>query len=207
MIKQQEIIYWNQVYLSEMTYIKERQNFLNTCQNKIEIIRQALHKPTERGTALRLLEYFYFEDIKILFNDLIELASVAHSDIELCRKVILLLPKDWLLENIEKSAELILNQGTDEEYRRLLELYLEIDLNLTKKLTEKALENDDDDIVEVGEDFRDYLQKINNNGYNQEIDYTKERYQWLENKSLDDVFQDIEQFRETDLSQYEEIIE
>lgn len=38
-------------------------------------------------------------------------------------------------------------------------------------------------------------------------DYTKERHQWLENKSLDDIFQDIEQFKETDLSQYEEIIE
>jgi hypothetical protein len=37
--------------------------------------------------------------------------------------------------------------------------------------------------------------------------YTKERHQWLENKSLDDVFREIEQFRETDLSQYEEIIE
>jgi hypothetical protein len=207
MIKQQEMINWNQVFLSEMTYIKERQNFLNTCKNKIEIIRQALQKPTERGTALRLLEYFNLEEIKILFNNLVELASVAHSDIELCRKVILLLPKDWLLENIEKSAELILNQGTDEEYRRLLELYLEIDLNLTRKLAEKALENDDDDIVEVGEDFRDYLQKINNNGYSQGMDYTQERHQWLENKSLDDIFQDIEQLKETDLSQYEEIIE
>jgi hypothetical protein len=37
-------------------------------------------------------------------------------------------------------------------------------------------------------------------------DYTKERHQWLEHKSLDDVFQEIEQFKENDLSQYEEII-
>ncbi len=32
-------------------------------------------------------------------------------------------------------------------------------------------------------------------------------FQRLENKSLDDIFREIEQFRETDLSQYEEIIE
>ena len=38
-------------------------------------------------------------------------------------------------------------------------------------------------------------------------DYTKERHQWLEQKSLDDLFQEIEQLKEHDLSQYEEIIE
>jgi hypothetical protein len=38
-------------------------------------------------------------------------------------------------------------------------------------------------------------------------DYTKERYQWLEQKSVDDVFQEIELFKEQNLSQYEEIIE
>lgn len=38
-------------------------------------------------------------------------------------------------------------------------------------------------------------------------DYTKERHQWLEKKSLDDVFRDIKQFKESDLNQYQEIIE
>lgn len=37
--------------------------------------------------------------------------------------------------------------------------------------------------------------------------YTKERYQWLEQKSLDDVFKDIEQFQENDLDRYQEIID
>jgi hypothetical protein len=38
-------------------------------------------------------------------------------------------------------------------------------------------------------------------------DYTKERHQWLENKSLDDVFREMQQFQENALSHYEEIIE
>ena len=38
-------------------------------------------------------------------------------------------------------------------------------------------------------------------------DYTKERHQWLEQKSLEDVFREIEQFKQNDLSQYDEIIE
>jgi hypothetical protein len=38
-------------------------------------------------------------------------------------------------------------------------------------------------------------------------DYTKERHQWLDNKSVDDIFQEIKQFPPDDLSQYDEIIE
>ena len=38
-------------------------------------------------------------------------------------------------------------------------------------------------------------------------DYTKERYQWLDDKSLDDVFREMEQFQGNDTNQYEEIIE
>ena len=40
-----------------------------------------------------------------------------------------------------------------------------------------------------------------------EGDYTKERHQWLENKSVDDIFQEIRQLPQDDLSQYDEIIE
>ena len=38
-------------------------------------------------------------------------------------------------------------------------------------------------------------------------DYTRDRHQWLEQKTLDDVLRDIEQFKENDLNQYQEIIE
>ena len=38
-------------------------------------------------------------------------------------------------------------------------------------------------------------------------DYTKERHQWLEQKSLNDVLQDIDKFKQNDLHKYQEIIE
>ena len=67
-------------------------------------------------------------------------------------------PKMWLLENIEKSAEPLLQDGTDEEYRRLLELYIDIDRELTQRLARRALQHDEPDIHEVGEDFQNYLE-------------------------------------------------
>jgi hypothetical protein len=38
-------------------------------------------------------------------------------------------------------------------------------------------------------------------------DYTKERHQWLDKKSLEDIFAEMKQRREGDRNQYDEIIE
>lgn len=37
--------------------------------------------------------------------------------------------------------------------------------------------------------------------------YTAERHQWLQQKSLDDVLEDIEQLDKDDLNQYQEVID
>lgn len=148
---------WQQVFTTEINYIEKRQQFLNNCTNRVALIRQAIHNPASRGTALRLVEYLKLEEIQLLFDDLLELASVSHSDIQLCREAILLLPKKWLVANIEKSAAPLLVEGTDEEYRRLLELYIEIDWDLTYKLATEALNHEDINIREAGEDFLSYL--------------------------------------------------
>lgn len=145
---------WRKLFESEITYIQTRQKFLNHSTNRVAMIEKALHNPAERGTALRLIEYFTTEECQSLFDDLVNLASVSHSDIELARKAILYLPKSWLLSNIENSAELLLKEGTDEEYRRLLELYIHIDKELTQRLVNQALNHTDPDIQEVGSDFQ-----------------------------------------------------
>jgi hypothetical protein len=149
---------WHKVFEKEIAYIQARQDFLNNCTDRIGLIKKALHNPTERGTALRLIAYLKLEERQSLFDDLVDLASVSHSDIELCRKAILSLPKTWVLANIEKSAEPLLQDGTDEEYRRFLELYIDIDRELAQRLALRALQHDDPDIHEVGEDFQNYLE-------------------------------------------------
>lgn len=150
---------WHKLVESETVYIENRQKFIRDCTNKIAIFQKALHTPTERGTALRLIEYLKTEERQLLFDDLVDLASVSHSDIQLCRQAILGLPKSWLIENIETSTAQILKNGTDEEYRRLLELYIEIDLGLAGRLAKQALEHQDPDVCEVGEDFDNYIKR------------------------------------------------
>ncbi|MUG93146.1 hypothetical protein F7734_12170 [Scytonema sp. UIC 10036] len=154
---QQDTDLWHQLIDREKAYLEIRQNFLNSCQSKVELIRKALQNPTERGAALQILNYLTLEERQSLFDELIKLASVGHSDIELVHSAILSFDKIWLLDNIENHAESLLKKGTDEEYRRLLELYIQIDDGLTQRLVMKALQQKDPEIQEAGEDFENYL--------------------------------------------------
>ena len=161
MLSQQEtaknIDLWQSVVTREIAYIQSRKEFIKSCTEKVKMLQKGLQNPAERGTALRLLFYLPLPERQSLLDELVDLASVSHSDIELCREAILSLPKTWLLANIENSAEGLLVDGTDEEYRRLLELYINIDDRLTKKLVKRALQHEDADIREAGEDFQKYL--------------------------------------------------
>ena len=136
---------------------RRRQEFLRGCTDRVAAIQKGLQNPGERGTALRLFFYLSLSERQSLLDELVDLASVGHSDIELCREAILSLPKGWLLEHIECSVESLLADGTDEEYRRLLELYVRIDDRLTEKLVKRALQHEDIDVREAGEDFQNYL--------------------------------------------------
>ncbi len=153
---QNDLDTWHQLIDQEKAYLEIRKNFLNS-PSRVELLKKALQNPSERATALKVIIYLTKEESQTLFNELIKLASVGHSDIELVRHTILSFDKIWLLENIETQAESILGNGPDEEYRRLLELYIQLDNKLTQRLVAKALQHPDIYIQEVGEDFENYL--------------------------------------------------
>jgi hypothetical protein len=89
-----------------------------------------------------------------VFDTLIDLASVGHADIGLCRAVIKSLPRAWLIEHVEAAAEPILRRGEDEEaYRRLAELYCDIDEGLVHRLVQRAARSSNAFVREVADDF------------------------------------------------------
>jgi hypothetical protein len=148
----------------EIAFIKARMSFHVGCKEKVAVLQKALKDPVQRGTALRYLLYATLEERQPLFDDLLVLASVGHADIALCRQLILSLPKAWVVSNIESRAEPLLAKGTDEEYRRLLELYIELDHNLAYRLAARALQHNDADIREAGEDFMKSLRTRRDDG-------------------------------------------
>jgi len=120
----------------------------------IEEIRLALLNPNQRWDRLDLIEALPFDDKVSLFPDLLELCSVAHSDLDKCQVVLLSsYPNDWLVSHIEEYAEPTLAKATYEEYRCLLHLYILVDVDLLNRLVERAINHEDPDIQEAGQDF------------------------------------------------------
>lgn len=154
-LTENDITLWRRFCKAEMAILAARGEFLRRCTDTKSVIKQAL-KNGCRYSALQLLLYLDFQEKVPFFDDLVDLGSVDHSDVELVWKVILSFPKDFLLANIEKSAETVLSNATQDayvEYRCLLALYDKIDDQLTYRLAQRALQSEDEDVREAGEDY------------------------------------------------------
>jgi hypothetical protein len=95
---------WGSLRSAEMDFFRACWEFFSRSTDKQLTIRQALKSPSDRTTVLRILLYLEVEECLSFFSELVDLASVGHSDIELVREVLLSLPKEFLLANFEKSA-------------------------------------------------------------------------------------------------------
>ena len=154
---EQDRALWTAVVEGEGRFTAARAAFMTEASDRVAVVRAALGTASQRGTALRVLRLFTVAERQDLFDELVRLASVGHADVALSREAILALPRDWVLANLDAHAEPVLRVGTYEEYRRLLELYVRLDPDLTRRLATRAAAHHDDDIREAGEDFLERL--------------------------------------------------
>jgi hypothetical protein len=145
---------WRRVVDAWTTYIEALQPFWAASAQRVEVIRRALHSPgKERALALTLIPSLPVAERKLLLNDLLQLASYGHGSIAAVRQIVQKLPRKWLLDRIEELVKPILEEGEEEEYRRLLELFVKLDRDLTLRLARQALQHADEGVREAGEDF------------------------------------------------------
>ncbi len=147
-------------------YITARMAFYaNTSpETRLTIVKKALQTPSELPTALAYMQSLFeytpninIEGIKDIICDVLGIASMPHEQASFAQTLILSLPHEWLLENIESCTEKILEGAGYEEYRAILALYNEIDVNLARKLAQRAAQSEEADIRDVGEI---YLEKL-----------------------------------------------
>ena len=95
------------------------------------------------------------ESIRDQIRDALEYACRCQSmrAINRGRAEILALPRTSVLEVIESVAAETLPLSEEWEYRRLLELYRELDAGLLQRLVASGLASTDADIREAAEDF------------------------------------------------------
>jgi hypothetical protein len=86
---------------------------------------------------------------------LLELSCRAQHvrNIELARRVLLSMPRPWLLARIDTIAESALDLQDEWQFRRLLELLSLLDSELRRRWAERALKSANPEIEEVGRDF------------------------------------------------------
>lgn len=147
---------WTSLVEAFESYLKAEKEFFSSDVNRVQILKSAL-RGRDRLTALHLLRYINSQELLQLFDELVFLASFAHGGVKIVREIIESLPRSWVLENIETAAEPYLQNGSDDQYRRFLELYIGLDKEFARKLALRAKQSSDFDIREAGDDF---LQKL-----------------------------------------------
>lgn len=143
---------WRRVAENHKAFSLSLMEFFSDGVDRVSLIRHALMRG-ERATALYVAPSMKPEELILLFDEWVLLASFSHGGIKVARDVILSLPREWVLRNVERAAEPLLQSGTYDEYRRLLELYSDLDHGLALKLARRAATSPDEDIREAGDDF------------------------------------------------------
>ena len=143
---------WSHLNDTYRSYIQLRMSLMKN-PAAIPIIRAALHKPHERGLALEIISLYPDSERTVFFDELLLLGSHVNGFTVKCHVLILTMPRDWVLTNIERAMATILDNGDYEEYRCLLGLCSKLDDTLVTKFANQALLSDDEDIREAGADF------------------------------------------------------
>lgn len=144
----------DEIVAAETSWIRETLSPWPGIEDKVGAIRHAITTVPTRGAGLRLLLLLGDDEKKAVFSELVDLASSGHSDIGLCRTVIKSLPRDWVLQHVQCYVnEVLLRSENEEAYRRLAELYCELDECLLESLVSRARSSPDAGIREVANDF------------------------------------------------------
>jgi hypothetical protein len=147
-------VLWGRLVEAELNASKAFRAFFSEGVDRVPWVRHGLRSGgMGRSAALRFFSYLTIPEQQQLFPDLVFLASSAHGSIDYVRDLILAMPRDWVLNNIEREAEPHLREGTYDEYRRFLELYGLLDAGMTQRLARRAVAHADPDIREAGEDY------------------------------------------------------
>lgn len=116
-----------------------------------ESVALALTDPAQRSVALRLLLSLPAEMSRAHLKQLVRLAAVGHRDVAACRELVRKLPD--AISEIAETANEVLEEGGEEEYRRIAELYSGFAETLLGAHLNRCSAHPDADIREIAADF------------------------------------------------------
>ena len=145
---------WRRLVEAEAAFYFARMALFSSCRSKfVDLTRAALQHPNQRITALNIAKLLTIEERQSLFPDLLAMACFGHGLTGAAYELVLSLPHEWLINNIEEAAEPLLKHDDYEQYRGLFQIYIELDLKLARSLAERTAKHSDIDIREASDDF------------------------------------------------------
>ena len=103
--------------------------------------------------AVVIFDKLNTDEKQLLFPTLVHLASKTVPHVGTVRSIIAALPRDWVLSRLESATEGLLKQADEEECRRILELYSELDKGMLRNLCDRLIRTGTPDVQEVARDF------------------------------------------------------
>lgn len=82
------------------------------------------------------------------------------ANIQLGRDGLESIPRNWLLSTIEREAQIVLDMDDEWEYRRLSEVYFELDVDLAKKLARLGQKSKNEEVVEAATDLWGWITEV-----------------------------------------------
>jgi len=149
---------WLELERAHAGFLEQLRVFLSGDKEEKTEFLQERYRANPR-LVIDVLEQLNPEDLKELLPFLVEHTRSVHGHLQTLRRLFSLLPKRWLVENVEATVEPWLQTGDDEYYRRFLELYYSIDRQLTRRLAERAVASNNPDVRDAGTDFLKKLEE------------------------------------------------
>lgn len=144
---------WENYLKATKEYEEAINQIVNAKYAKVDFLRSKFCTKDER-LAMYLLQFLKPRELTKFAEDLIRLISYTASTTLYCRGLMGKIPKQWINKNIERTCEKYLNDTDSDSYRRILELYISLDLKeQAVSLCERALKSNDPEINMVGQDF------------------------------------------------------
>jgi hypothetical protein len=110
-----------------------------------------LDRVEDRWMAFELIPHLSTDQKKALFDEIVAFASWPHGSWQLFHDVIADMPRDWVLEHVERAAEASLASGEYEEYGTILSLFDRLDAALGRRLAERMTSHREEDVRDLGE--------------------------------------------------------
>src|SRR5688500_249970 len=117
-----DLALWEEHLRAERVFWQARKELFTNATSLVELVRVGLLDPTHRASALGVAALMKEEECKQLFPDLLGVTSFVSGCTLAARELVLSLPKEWVLANLEEAAEPLLRDGSYEEYRQLFEV-------------------------------------------------------------------------------------